>query len=677
MSEIAEQYMGIFIQEAKELLETVTSSLLELEKKPEDREIVNEIFRAAHTLKGSSGMMGFTDLQELAHKMEDIFDNIRKGLMVPSPNLIDVLFECVDAIEKRIIRLEKGEREEEDFSGLIKKIENCLNGNNIVGGEKTFSLPSIEELKTLVDDDSLEKCFIITVKLSDDCVFKSARAYMVVAALKKFGKILKHSPKIEEIENSSFNESSFTLLFISDHDKEEIEKTIKNIPEIGEVEVKPLRNICREKTPTEPPNKSQRKEASSKSKFKTDFSQVRTVKVRREDLDKLMNLVGELIVNKIQLLKASSEYKLDFLKTTVDNIDRLTSELQDLVMRIRMVPIEHIFNRFPRLVRDISRKAGKKVNFIIEGKEIEVDRTVLEEIGEPILHLLRNAVDHGIEPPEQRKKMGKSPEGTVRLVAERKRDHILIIVEDDGAGIDPEKVKKKAIEKGLINEKEANAMTAQQLIDLIFLPGFSTAEKITETSGRGVGMDVVKTKIESLGGSVNIETAVGKGTKVTLTLPLTLAIVKAMLIEAADQTYAIPLSLINEVIAIRKIEVKKIGNLQAIKLRDKVLPIFHLRKLLGYPEYKKEKYDALIINKGSAYFGLIVDSILGMQEIVIKTLDESLKKIRGIAGVTILGNGKVVLILDPIALIKEELAQHSHNFFKTCINRNIHGKLIA
>ena len=674
MSEIAEQYMGIFIQEAKELLETIASSLLELEKNPEEPRILNEIFRAAHTLKGSSGMMGFTDLQKLAHKMEDVFDNIRKGSITPSSNLIDVLFECVDAIERRINRLEKGEKEEEDFSSLIKKIEDCLKENAAVDKGKSFILPSMEELRTLVDENSLKKCFIITVKLSEDCIFKSARAYMVITVLRELGKILKCSPEVEEIENGNFNESSFTVLLMTDHEGEEIEEAIKDVPEVSEVEVKALRRNIRQVKAPKPP-RFQSEEMRSKPKLEVNFGQVQTIKVHREDLDKLMNLVGELIINKIQLLKLSSEYKLNFLKTNIDNIDRLTSELQDLVMRIRMVPIEHIFNRFPRLVRDLSKKMGKKVNFIMEGKEIEVDRTVLEEIGEPILHLLRNAVDHGIEPPERRKEAGKPPEGTIKLIAERRKDHILIIVEDDGAGIDPEKVKRKALEKGLISAKEADAMTAQQLINLIFLPGFSTAEKITETSGRGVGMDVVKTKIESLGGSVNIETTVGKGTKVTLTLPLTLAIVKAMLIEAADQTYAIPLSLIDEVIALKEAEIRKIGNIQAINLRGKVLPIFHLRKLLGYPEYKKEKYDALIINKNSSCFGLIVDSILGMQEIVIKTLDESLKKIRGIAGVTILGNGKVTLILDPITLIKSWHNTFSRQF-KPETDRIFHQKLM-
>ena len=656
MNEMAEQYMEIFIQEAREQLEIMTRSLLDLEKNPENHEVVNEIFRAAHTLKGSSGMMGFTDIQELAHKMEDLFDNIRKGLMTPSSDLIDSIFECIDAIEERINRIEKGERGEGDFSYLIKKIEDYVKGDEISNEKEIFHPPNMEELKILAEkDDSLEKTgkyLTITVKFSDDCIFKSARAYMVATALKKLGKILRCSSEIKEIENGNFNEPVFTILFATNHKKEEIEEAIKNIPEISEVKIKDFKKTFEKKSFS-----SQREGKNSKLRLEADFSPVQTVKVRREELDKLMNLVGELIINKIQLLNASYEHKLDFLKTTINNIDRLTSELQDLVMRIRMVPIEHIFNRFPRLVRDISKKMGKKVNFIMEGKEIEVDRTILEEIGEPILHLLRNAIDHGIEPPEERRKVGKSPEGTVKLAAERKKDHISIIVEDDGAGIDPEKIRKKALEKGVISESEVNAMSDQQLINLIFLPGFSTAEKITETSGRGVGMDIVKTKVEALGGTVNVESTVGKGTRVTLTLPLTLAIVKAMLIKVANQTYAIPLSMIAEVIGIKRFELRKIGNIHAIDLRGKILPIFYLRRLLGYSEYEKEKYDALIINKGSSYFGLIVDSILGMQEIVIKTLDESLKRIRGIAGVTILGNGQVILILDPISLI-ETKSQH-------------------
>ena len=657
MSEEIEQYLEIFVQEAKEQLEIITQSLLELEKNPENQEVVNEIFRAAHTLKGSSGMMGFTEIQELTHKMEDVFDSIRKGLTKPSPDLIDVLFECVDALEKRINHLEMGERKEEDFSYLVEKLETCITEKGDTNEEEEISRSlSIEELKALeAEVNSLGnagECFFVTVRLNEDCLFKSARAYMIITALEKIGKIVRCFPEIKKIEDGEFNEATFNILVMTDYGKEKIEEIVKNVSEVSDIKIKRFKEELQEKGAK--PIEIQNKETHLEPKIEVDFSTVQTIRVRREELDKLMNLVGELVINKIQLLRSSSEHKLDFLKTTLDNIDRLTSELQDLVMRIRMVPIGHIFNRFPRLVRDIARKLGKKVNFMMEGKEIEVDRTVLDEIGEPILHLLRNAIDHGIEPPNKREKVGKPPEGIVKLTAERKRDHILITVEDDGAGLDPEKIKRKALEKGVISEAEANAMTTQQLIDLIFLPGFSTSEKVTETSGRGVGMDIVKTKIEALGGTAQIESAVGKGTKVTLMLPLTLAIIKAMLIKAANQTYAIPLSQIAEVIHIKKSELKKIGNIKAINLRGKVLPVFHLRRLLGYLELETENYTAVIINREPINFGLIVDSIVGMQEIVIKTLDESLKKIEGIAGVTILGDGQVVLILDPANLIAKK-----------------------
>ena len=510
----------------------------------------------------------------------------------------------------------------------------------------------MEELKALeAEVNSLGnagECFFVTVRLNEDCLFKSARAYMIITALEKIGKIVRCFPEIKKIEDGEFNEATFNILVMTDYGKEKIEEVVKKVPEVSDIKIKRFKEELQEKGAKT--IDIQNKEMHLEPKNEVDFA-VQTIRVRREELDKLMNLVGELIINKIQLLRLSSDYKLDSLKTTLDSIDRLTSELHNLVMRIRMVPVGHIFNRFPRLVRDIARKLGKKVNFIIEGKEIEVDRTVLDEIGEPLLHLLRNAIDHGIEPPEKREKIGKPPEGTVKLTAERKKDHILITVEDDGAGLDPEKIKRKALEKGIISEAESKAMTAQQLIDLIFLPGFSTSEKVTETSGRGVGMDIVKTKIESLGGTVQIESAVGKGTKVTLTLPLTLAIVKAILIKVADQTYAIPLNHIDEVIRIKKSELKKIGDISAINLRGNILPVFHLRKILGYTDLETEEYNAVVINRDPINFGLIVDSIVGMQEIVIKTLDESLKKIEGIAGVTILGDGQVVLILDPANLI--------------------------
>jgi len=538
MSFDTEQYKELFIEEAKEHLQTITQALLDLEKNPEDMETLNKIFRSAHTLKGSSGMMGFNDISELTHVMEDVFDELRKGAEASS-NLIDVLFECVDALEARLAKLENGEDEPIDVSSLIEKLKVCI------------------------------------VKEKD-------------------------KEKAEKIEDYT---------------------------------------------------------GKSETKAEVELQSVRVVKVHTEQLDKLMNLVGELVINKIQLLKIASDYKLEPLKHSLSNIDRLTRELQDIVMQIRMVPVAQIFDRFPRLVRDLSRREGKKVNFVMKGREIEVDRTVLEEIGEPLIHLLRNAIDHGIEPPDVRVKKGKSPEGTVKLIAKRRRDNIIITVEDDGAGIDPEKVRKSAVEKGLISRSEAEKLGKEQLINLVFLPGLSTSSKVTETSGRGIGLDVVKNKIVSIGGNVQLETEIGKGTKVTLTLPLSLAIVEAMLVKVTDQLYAIPVSFVSEIASVKKENVRKLGNIDATIIRGKVVPLIQLRELLNLPHSESNNLTTVIINREPANFGLVVDSVVGLQEIVTKSLHESLMKIEGISGVTILGDGQVVLILDPIALLSRKNRQ--------------------
>jgi len=648
-----EQYKELFIEEAKEHLQIINQSLLDFEKNPNDVETLNKIFRSAHTLKGSSGMMGFKDISELTHVMEDIFDNLRNGTKASS-DLIDVLLECVDVLETRLNELENGKDEPVDVSSLIKKLKACtftektqkakVKKSDEQRREKAPSI-KVEEYGEKLENE--EKIFVVHVKLSEECVFKGARAFMVLNDLEKIGKIIKSTPSKDELERGDFDAYEFDVIVATKCKKEKVKKCIEDVSEVVHAEVK-------ESYKEPPERKVEDKKPLSVNKNEIALQSIRTIKVHTEQLDKLMNLVGELVINKIQLLKIASEYKLETLKHTLDNIDRLTMELQDVVMRIRMVPVELIFNRFPRLVRDLSRKEGKKVNFIVEGKEIEVDRTILEEISEPLIHLLRNAVDHGIEKPEIRRKKGKNPEGTVKLIAERKRDHVVIRVEDDGAGIDPEKIRKAAVEKGIISKSEAEKLEKDQLIDMIFLPGLSTSEKVTETSGRGVGMDVVKTKIESFGGNVQIESEIGKGTKITLTLPLSLAIVKAMLIKVANQLYAIPVSLVSEVTSVKKENVRKIGNIDATKFREKVIPIVQLRELLSLPLSQNDILTTLIINREPVNFGLIVDSVVGLQEIVTKSLYESLRKIEGIGGVTILGDGRVVLILDPIALLSQK-----------------------
>ena len=644
MSFDTEQYKELFIEEAKEHLQIITQSLLDLEKNPDNIEILNKIFRSAHTLKGSSGMMGFNDISELTHVMEDIFDELRKGAKVSS-NLIDVLFECVDALEARLTKLENGEDEPIDISSLIKRLKECVPKKK--EERKTIKVKdNSTKMKAAKEFKNGENLFIIHVKLSEDCVFKAARAFMILDSLEKIGKVVRSNPSKDEVEAGNFESTDFEAVVATNYKMEKIKNILRNISEIAKVEIKEFCEGSLEK-------EDKKFDTAPKGTKEVEISSVRTVKVRTEQLDKLMNLVGELVINKIQLLKIASDYRLEPLKHCLSSIDRLTRELQDVVMQIRMVPIAQIFDRFPRLVRDLSRREGKKVNFIMKGREIEVDRTVLEEISEPLIHLLRNAIDHGIEPPDVRIKRGKPPEGTVKLIAERRRDNIIITVEDDGAGIDPEKVRRSAIEKGLISQSEVEKLGREQLINLVFLPGLSTSSKVTEISGRGVGLDVVKNKIVSLGGNVRLETEVGKGTKVTLTLPLSLAIIEAMLVKVTDQTYAIPISFVSEVASVKKENVRKLGNIEATIIRGKVIPLIQLRELLNLPLSESRNLTTVIINREPINFGLVVDSVVGLQEIVTKPLHESLMKIEGVGGVTILGNGQVILILDPIGLLSQ------------------------
>jgi two-component system chemotaxis sensor kinase CheA len=398
-------------------------------------------------------------------------------------------------------------------------------------------------------------------------------------------------------------------------------------------------------------------EVAGAEKAVIDAKSAQSVRVRFDQLDKLMNFVGELVINKIALLQVTAETKNDGLKRISENIDRLTADLQDLVTRVRMVPIGQIFDRFPRLVRDLSLKKGKEVNLIMSGKEIEVDRTVLDEIGEPLIHLLRNCVDHGIESADERKRCGKDQAGRILLSARRKEDHVFVEVEDDGQGIDPEKVKRAAIGKGFISEIEAEKMSVDQLINLVFLPGLSTAKEVTETSGRGVGLDVVRTKIGSLGGTVLLETRVGTGTKVTIKLPLTLAIIRVILVRDLNQSFAIPISQVSEIVNVDRTSVKSLGNFEAINIRGHVVPLFHLHDLLNLKDDEEaEKLEVLITYLGDEdkKLGLIVDSVERQQEILIKSLSEDISKIRGITGATILGDGQVVLVLDVPLLVERK-----------------------
>lgn len=679
-----DQYMQLFVEEAKEHIETLTKSLLILEKDPENPEIVNMLFRSAHTLKGSSGMMGFKDFQELTHSMEDIFDGMRKGKK-PNSTLISILLECVDSLSTRLEQIQNKIEEEINVETLKHKLNSTSEASAPTEPKteetKTTSAPeeSIDSpiIKFAFGDsqkeaikkaeDTGEHCYIVDLKFSGDCNFKNLRANMVLSKIGEIADIVKTLPDQNDLDEQKLG-LGFKLAVTTKQSDMDVAKCAQQVCEVEQVQVFPIdiatvtstapvsaESSAQPRVSTAPapvePNGNQTRvngQNSEEAKVLSDVRSAQTVRVKFEQLDKLMNWVGELVINKIALLQVTADNRNESLKRITENIDRLTADLQDLVMQVRMVPVSQIFDRFPRLVRDLSLKEGKQINIEMEGKEIEVDRTVLDEIGEPLIHLLRNSVDHGIELPAERERKGKKPGGTIRLSAQRNGDHVIVEIEDDGAGIDPEKIKENALLKGFMKKEELEKMTRDQLINLIFMPGFSTAKEVTDTSGRGVGMDVVKTKITALGGTLHLDTEVGRGTKTSIKLPLTLAIIQAILVKDAGQTFAIPTSQVSEIVRSRKSQIKSLGHADAIIVRKHVIPVVHLHKMLGLDGPDEEDLELLITYLGDedTKLGVVVDSVLRQQDILVKSMSETLSGIKGISGATILGDGQVVLVLD-------------------------------
>jgi two-component system chemotaxis sensor kinase CheA len=679
--------MQLFVEEAKEHIETLTKSLLILEKDPQNQEIVNMLFRSAHTLKGSSGMMGFKDFQELTHAMEDIFDGMRKGKH-PNSSLVSLLLECVDSLSTRLEQIQNKIEEEINVATLKQKLHSASETNTPAptvmkekpAETKTPPIASVEkpvgtDAKLEFDNrqketiktaqDLGESCFVVDLKFSGDCNFRNLRANMLLTKMAEIADIVKTVPDQSDLDEQKLG-SGFKLVVKTKQTDADVAKcagqvcevehvnvfpldlntpatpaTTKELPPTSQVTAVPVE--AKPDAPTHPAN-----QPSEEAKVLSEVKSAQTVRVKFEQLDKLMNWVGELVINKIALLQVTADNRNESLKRITENIDRLTADLQDLVMQVRMVPVSQIFDRFPRLVRDLSIKKNKQIDIVMEGKEIEVDRTVLDEIGEPLIHLLRNSVDHGIELPAERVKKGKKPGGTIKLSAQRNGDHVIIEIDDDGSGIDPEKVKESAIRKGFMKKEDLDKMTRDQLINLIFLPGFSTAKEVTDTSGRGVGMDVVKTKIAALGGTVHLDTEIGKGTKTSIKLPLTLAIIQAILVKDAGQTFAIPTSQVSEIVKSRKNQVQSLGKANAIVVRNHVIPVVHLHKMLELEGPDEEDLELLITYLGDedSKLGVVVDSVLRQQDILVKSMSETLSGIKGISGATILGDGQVVLVLD-------------------------------
>ena len=693
------QYLEIFIDESSEHIQTLSDCIMTLEQEPDNKDTINEIFRAAHSLKGMAGTMGFKRMQHLTHDMENVFQEVRSDKIKVDSSMIDLLFKCLDAIDKYVENIKESSDEgTEDNELIIKELNDFIakaNGEVVEStsaateekiGESQESSSSDDEKYSLIELTDSEKKSIdaaisdgkkiygFTVYIQKECLLKAARAFLVFRAVEDFSEILVYRPSSQDIEDEKF-ELNFSFLVAATEDMAKIKAAAENVSEVekvacGEVTSfriegeEPAEAVAEpakvENAPTEIKNEQaapapkaveNKTAAPAKKTGAGKPATSRTVRVDIEKLDLLMNQVSELIIAKNSLVSISSSDGQDNsqnLHDQIEYLERITTNLHESVMKVRMVPIESVTQKYPRMIRDLARTLNKKMDLVITGEDTELDRTVVDQIGDPLQHLLRNSADHGLESAELRAERGKPETGTIFLNAYQEGNNVVIKVGDDGNGIDTEAVKRKAIERGIVTAEQADSMSQKEIVNFLFMPSFSMAKQITDISGRGVGLDVVKSGIEQLGGDVEVATELGKGTIFTVRLPLTLAIIQALMVEIRDEKYAIALGSISNIEDISVNDIKYVQAKEVIHLRGSVIPIIRLDKMLDI-EPKEEEPDHLtvvIVQKGDAQAGLVVDNLIGQQEIVIKSLGKYINGNKLISGATILGDGEVALILD-------------------------------
>ena len=675
------QYMDMFLDESHEHLQSLNEGLLRLEENMEEIDAVNDIFRNAHTLKGMSATMGFAKIAELTHEMEDVLDLVRKSQLKLNEDIMDTLFKCLDSLEQMVDSVGNGEAEDVvDVSDLVAKLSSISKGTPApaaatpaaaapvaAGGNTGMAEMEFDD----IDLDVMKKAkeagmnlFHAKITLMETCVLKAARSVMVMQALDEVGDVIKSVPPAEDLEQEKF-ERSFEIIIATSADAQAVQNAVDTVSEIEDVHVESVdpdkvgkgaapapAAAAPAAKPAAPAAKKEAAKPAAAAPKKQHQSQ--SVRVDIEKLDTLMNLMGELVINKVRLEQIGQTHRLTDLMETLEQMDRVTGDLQNIVMKVRMVPVSAVFNRFPRMVRDVSKELGKEINLTIEGEETELDRTVIDEIGDPIMHLLRNSLDHGVESPDVREAKGKSRTGEVGLIARHEGNNVVIMITDDGAGIDASKIRRKAVEKGMVTQEEADRLDDADAVRLIFLPGFSTAEQITDISGRGVGMDVVRSKIEALSGHVDVETHIDEGSVFKIKLPLTLAIIQAMLVQVQDEMYAIPLGSIDSTINIEPTDIQTVQNKEVIVLRGEIIPIIRMEEALQVPHTKdSDELFVVVVHAGEAKAGIVVDNLIGQQEIVIKTLGNLFAGLKLFGGATVLGDGKVALILDVATMIQQ------------------------
>ena len=680
------QYMDMFLDESHEHLQSLNEGLLRLEENMEEIGAVNDIFRNAHTLKGMSATMGFAKIAELTHEMEDVLDLVRKEQLKLNEDIMDTLFKCLDSLEQMVDSVGNGEAEDVvDVTDLVAKLSSISKGTPPpAAAAPAAAAPAPAEAAAAgseldideIDLDVMKKAkeaglhiYHVKVTLMETCVLKAARSVMVMHALDEVGDVIKSIPAAEDLEQEKF-ERSFDVVVTTANDAEAVQNAVDTVSEIEDIAVEELdpdqfgkaAEAAPAATPAaaaapaaaEPAKKAAPAAAKPAAAPAKKQHQSQSVRVDIEKLDTLMNLMGELVINKVRLEQIGQTHRMSDLMETLEQMDRVTGDLQNIVMKVRMVPVSAVFNRFPRMVRDVSKELGKEINLTIEGEETELDRTVIDEIGDPIMHLLRNSLDHGVESPDKREAKGKPRVGEVGLIARHEGNNVVIMITDDGAGINADVIRRKAVEKGMISQDEADRLDDADAVRLIFLPGFSTAEQSTDISGRGVGMDVVRSKIEALSGHVDVETHIDEGSVFKIKLPLTLAIIQAMLVQVQDEMYAIPLGSIDSTINIEPSDIQTVQNKEVIVLRGEIIPIIRMEEALQVPHTKdSDELFVVVVHAGEAKAGIVVDNLIGQQEIVIKTLGNLFAGLKLFGGATVLGDGKVALILDVATMIQQ------------------------
>jgi len=690
------QYLEIFIDETREHLQSLNEQILILEREPENIDTINEIFRAAHSLKGMAGTMGYKRMQRLTHDMENVFSEIRNGKMKASAKLVDVLFKGLDALEQYLdVIVNSGDEGTEDNEDIIKTLNEILNEG--LGGAETpapaqVSAAPVQAAVAVATEAVAESgvkpyklaeheqsaiakalsenmnAFAMTVYIQETCILKAARAFLVFKGLEELGTVIHSEPSVQDIEDERFD-FDFTVVLLTEKDAETVKKKVENVSEIKMACVEAIQAEAvataveeEKKESAEVVTAAVQKEsgAPAATQQKTTASKPvvnRSVRVDIDKLDDLMNLVSELIIAKNGLVAINTTdvngLRESGFNEQIEYLERITTNLHQSVMKTRMVPIENVVSRFPRMIRDISKKLDKKMELYMSGEETELDRTVIDEIGDPLMHMLRNAADHGLESNEERIKAGKPEVGSIFLNAYQDGNNVVIEVRDDGKGVDVEKIKKKAVEKGTITPEQAATMSEKEAIELLFRPSFSTAEQISDLSGRGVGLDVVKSKIEALGGDVEAKTVLGEGTTFIVRLPLTLAIIQALMVELGTEKYAIPLGSIQTIEDVLPSDIKYVQTKEVIHLRGNVIPLIRLRNVLDIAadDNEPESLTVVIVAKGDRLAGLVVDNLIGQQEIVIKSIGKYINNNKMIGGATILGDGEVALILDANAIV--------------------------